>query len=156
MAEPKEKMENQLRLARVELLQNRRNFHHNALWEEEKHFTWWVYILLSALALIYTSDLCDQAKLPIIAAGAILGIIICSIALAIMRRESIYFKDSLHHFTSEFDQYFEVCHLTSRWKWSVRDYFKLIFWIFIAVFGLIFLAVLILILQFIIPLLVKY
>lgn len=32
-----------------------RDSHHKSLWEEEKHFTWWLSILLSAQIVIYNT-----------------------------------------------------------------------------------------------------
>ncbi len=44
-------------LKHFELANQRIRYHHDSLWEEEKHYSWWVYILLAGLIYIYLSNL---------------------------------------------------------------------------------------------------
>jgi hypothetical protein len=40
----------------LELMAQRINHHRDALWEEEKHYTWWIYITFVGLIYIFVND----------------------------------------------------------------------------------------------------
>jgi hypothetical protein len=65
-----------------------REYHHRALWEEEKHFTWLLSIVLAAQAAVLTAKGADlPARSPLLVALALVGIAFVVVALVVVRRE---------------------------------------------------------------------
>jgi hypothetical protein len=67
--------------------------HGKLLWEEEKHYTWWTYILFGALTLVLSFQYltpCQKILLIIPASG--FGIFISCVGIRVIRREG----DQLH------------------------------------------------------------
>ncbi|PWB70908.1 hypothetical protein C3F09_08515 [candidate division GN15 bacterium] len=92
---------------RLRIAQEIRDYHHKALWEEEKHFTWFLSILLSSIALITTTDKIEPHP-KIICAGvlSLLGVLISLLALRVVRNESRNFQVALHRFVACYNQVF--------------------------------------------------
>lgn len=83
----------------LEMAHTIREFHHKSLWEEEKHFTWLISLLLTAQIILYMSnDLCNQNKFYFILILSITGNLICCMAFRILRREGYYFHKALSKF----------------------------------------------------------
>lgn len=83
----------------LEISQELRKYYHDALWEEEKHFTWWVSIVFPSLVLIYSSSqLCASQKVALITIGSLFGIFLAYIGFNVVKKEGIYFKESLETF----------------------------------------------------------
>ena len=83
----------------LEISQALRKYYHDALWEEEKHFTWWVSIVFPSLVLIYSSSqLCASQKVALITIGSFFGIFLAYIGFNVVKKEGIYFKESLETF----------------------------------------------------------
>lgn len=82
-----------------EMSQEFRKYNHSALWEEEKHFTWWISIIFTALILVFLSnELSDLQESVIITIGSIFGIFLSLFGYIVIRKEGIYFTDALETF----------------------------------------------------------
>jgi hypothetical protein len=80
--------EQQLLQKYLEIISERERHFHESLWEEEKHYTWWVYILFAGLIYLYTSHgVCNIVKFILILGLSIFGIWICLAAINAIRRE---------------------------------------------------------------------
>ena len=64
----------------LEIIERRIQHHHDALWEEEKHYTWWIYVLIGFIILVVTSEFISiKTKELIIIGISLIGIFIsCS------------------------------------------------------------------------------
>jgi len=92
---------------RLEMAQVLRSYHHNALWEAERHFTWLTSIVLSAAVIIATSD--KVGLVPRLLGAAFLaavGAVICLIALTVVKRERSYFARASRVFLEEYNRCF--------------------------------------------------
>jgi hypothetical protein len=81
-----------------------REYHHKALWEEEKHFTWLNSLVLSGELLVFASDklsTCSKSTLISILTG--FGLLTSLLALKVVRAESRNFQRALRRYV-EFDQ----------------------------------------------------
>jgi hypothetical protein len=80
---------------RLKLAHQLREYHHKALWEEQKHFTWLLSIVLGAQVLVLTKD---SIGLPsrnfILAILAGVAVVVVVLALAVVRREGAYFSEA--------------------------------------------------------------
>jgi hypothetical protein len=94
-------MENRDELLKLlQLSQEIRHYNHQALWEEEKHFTWWISIVFSTLIFVYlNSNLLVWQKVFIINLGCIFGFLVSLLGYRVIRKESIYFKDAIETFS---------------------------------------------------------
>ena len=142
-------------IKKLELAHNIREFHHKSLWEEEKHFTWWISIVLSLQILLYTTGhICNQNKFIFIVIASFIGIFICFTAFRIVRLESEYFHTALSRFVTEYNEIYPTSQLPSVHKEAnkgitdliisvfkleigVRDSFQFLFLFFIFIFVLI-------------------
>ena len=80
----------------LEISQWVRKHHNDALWEAEKHFTWWVSIVFPSLILVYTNaQLCPLQKAVLITLGSLFGIFLAIIGFVVVRKEGEYFKESI-------------------------------------------------------------
>jgi len=79
------------------LAQDVRKYHHSALWEIEKHFTWWVSILLGALFLFLANARNLNGSLLALAftSTATFGFAVSLIGFMVVRREGRYFSEAL-------------------------------------------------------------
>ena len=93
-------MENRQELLRIlEFSQVWREYYCDSLWEEEKHFTWWVSIIFPVLVFIYSQSQLDAwQKVTMITVGSLFGIFLAFAGYLVVRREGIYFKDALETF----------------------------------------------------------
>uniref|UniRef100_A0A7C3YSK9 Uncharacterized protein n=1 Tax=candidate division WOR-3 bacterium TaxID=2052148 RepID=A0A7C3YSK9_UNCW3 len=139
-------------IKRLELAHKIREFHHNSLWEEEKHFTWLVSIVLSAQIIVYTSNsLCNQDKLIFVLVGSLIGIFLCITAYRTLRKEGAFFHTALSKFVEEYNAIYvtsplpkvpekankdisELIKLFFTGKVGVRDCFQLLFLFFMLIF----------------------
>jgi len=85
----------------LETISQRIQNHHSALWEEEKHYSWWIYIIFAGLIYVYLKMLPPSIvfltlfqKTLIMFLGCTLGIFICLMAYNVVRRESEFFYDA--------------------------------------------------------------
>lgn len=139
-------------LTKLQIAQTLRDYHHKALWEEEKHFMWFVSIFLSADLLLATTDkLTTSAKGAFIALVSTLGTVICLVGLRVLRKEGQYFQDALLRFVNQHNICFQDVPLNLprraankpvrlllldalHGKASVRDTFQSLFCLFLLVF----------------------
>ncbi len=146
------KNKNKNDVKRLEIAHTIREFHHKSLWEEEKHFTWWISLVLSAQTIIYTSSTVrSQFKLVLISIGSLIGVFLCIIALKILRKEGEYFNTALTKFVEEYNTVYpktplptapkkanksiwELTKLFFSGKIGIRDSFQFLFLFFIFVF----------------------
>jgi hypothetical protein len=141
-------------ISKLNIADSRRKYHHNALWEEEKHFTWLVSLILSAELFLFTSDrIVYRTRLTVAIAIALLGTLISAVALIVLRKESSYFHHANKDFVEEFNLLFPQGRLSMtssrgpnrnplsllvhffRGSLGVRDAFQFIFVIFALTFA---------------------
>lgn len=92
-------MEDRQELLKVlEMSQALRKYYHDALWEEEKHFTWWVSIVFPSLVFVYSSQLYAWQKAAVITVGSLFGIFLSFTGYIVVRKEGMYFRDALETF----------------------------------------------------------
>lgn len=77
------------------IVSERMRHHHNALWEEEKHYSWWVYIILAGLIYLLISGHFDPpVRFTILVVGSLFGVYLSHTAYKVIRKESEYFADA--------------------------------------------------------------
>lgn len=106
--------------------------HHKALWEEEKHYSWWVYITLAGLIYIIASDMPLCVKIIVVFAGSILGLFVSIVGYKVVTRESKMYKqamDILKKCEGEADE-------PTLEGISIRSWFRYTFVAFIILFSL--------------------
>lgn len=142
----------------LRLTQQLREYHHKALWEEEKHFTWLLSILLAAQAAILTAKAADlPARTAILVALAATGLVLVIVALCVVRREGGFFVNAHGLFVTYYNRVFPSQPLQGPsakanrrvvvlpfllfvpWMLSIRDAFQLV----LLVFGAVYLALLV-------------
>jgi hypothetical protein len=121
-------------------LQMRLNSHRQTLWEEQKHFAWWISIILSGLILIFLADEIDS-KLRIIpiALGCIFGITISIVARRVISKEDIYFQEAKNNI-ERIEKRFTMLKSEDKivnFGTSIKNLFKIVFVIAIILFSLI-------------------
>jgi len=141
-------------LTKLQIAQTLRDYHHRALWEEEKHFTWIISILLaSELALISgrTSGLASALQPTLATVLSLLGVGFSAIALRVIRREGEFFRDASERFVTQYAKCFSDVELPPapatankpilrivldafRGRIGIRDAFQLVFCLFFVVF----------------------
>ncbi len=141
----------------LKLTQAQREYHHQALWKEETHFTWLNSLVLSGQLLIFASSdklsICSQSTLICILAG--LGTLTSLLALRVIRAESKNFQDQLIQYVTLHNRVFPPNHQlevpsklankgyhklvwNSLWgRQTIRDAFQCVFLLFIIVFILV-------------------
>lgn len=136
----------------LKLAQQLREYHHKALWEEEKHFTWLLSIILAAQAAIVGAKGSDlPARAPILVALAAIGLVFVVVALRVVRREGAFFVNAHGLFVGFYNRVFPdhtlavpATHanravlvlpllLLAPWRLSIRDAFQLVLLVFGAV-----------------------
>ena len=79
----------------LEIIERRIQHHHDALWEEEKHYTWWIYVLIGFIILVVTSEFISiKTKELIIIGISLIGIFISCSAYRVVRKEGEYFFEA--------------------------------------------------------------
>ena len=68
---------------------------HDALWKEETHYTWLIYILAAGVIFIFSSELSPFFKFVVVSALSFLGVIVCIIAYNVIWRESQYLDEAI-------------------------------------------------------------
>ncbi|HZF09013.1 MAG TPA: hypothetical protein VFE33_09510 [Thermoanaerobaculia bacterium] len=138
-------------LERVKIAQAIREYHHRALWEEEKHFTWLVSIALGALVLLFTAKIGRPEKLLLIGAVALAGALSALIGFRVLRLESVNFQLALQRVVSEHNRCFPAHSLANppstatksiprliaaalQSRAGIRDYFELLLLFFSVLF----------------------
>jgi hypothetical protein len=79
----------------LDIVSQDRKHEHGALWEEEKHYSWWIYVLFAGLIWVYANGhISVVGRQVIITLGGVLGMILAFFAFQAIRRESEYFHTS--------------------------------------------------------------
>jgi len=93
--------EQQELLKLLEIISQRVQHCHDALWEEAKHYSWWVYIIFAGLISLYLYfRLSENALLEawqqalLMGLGNAFGVFISVMGFNAIRLESKYFKDA--------------------------------------------------------------
>jgi hypothetical protein len=144
----------------LSIAQQHREYFHRALWEEEKHFTWLLSIILAAQITIITMK-CLPTKEVLLCALAAIGFIFAVIALRVVRREGKSFMKANKLFVECFNIVFPEhkikppadeanrdiiklpCSVLGYKPPSIRDCFQFIFLVFAVADILLFAATLI-------------
>jgi len=84
----------------LELASQRLQHHHDALWEEEKHYSWWVYIIFAGLIYLYfklppVTLLVPWQKALIMGLGSLFGCFISLMGYNVVRREGEFFHKAI-------------------------------------------------------------
>jgi hypothetical protein len=77
----------------LEITSERVSHHGRLLWQEEQHYTWWVYILFAALATVLVSESLGSWRIVLIVLVSGFGIIVSFIGCKVIRTEG----RQLHH-----------------------------------------------------------
>jgi len=83
----------------LEIISQRIQHHHDALWEEEKHYSWWIYIIFAGLIYLYLrlpgfTFLKPYQQALLMGLGSAFGFFISIMGFRAIRLESKYFKDA--------------------------------------------------------------
>lgn len=88
----------------LRLAQQLREYHHKALWEEEKHFTWLHSLVLGAQAATVTRKACElEARAALLIVLAAVGLLLAIVALRVVRREGTFFVEAHRLFVKRFN-----------------------------------------------------
>lgn len=142
-------------LARLDVAIRLREYHHNAIWEEQKHFTWMLSAVLTAELLVLTSDhvrSAGQAFLGV--AFGLLGTAVAITAMRVQRREGEYMRNTQIEFVRCYNKFFELpvdvriaeqgpanrpiialVGVLLSGKGGIRDHFQALLLFFTAMFG---------------------
>ena len=74
----------------LEIISQRVQHHRDALWQVEKHYSWWIYIIFAGLIYLYLNK---QALLIVL--GSTFGFFISIMGYHVLRRESKFFYEAL-------------------------------------------------------------
>lgn len=82
----------------IDIFAARVRHQHDALWEEEKHYSWWVYSILAGVAFLAFNRGVNiqpvELRLAVVIIGATLGICLSITAFRVIRKEGKYFWDT--------------------------------------------------------------
>ena len=135
----------------LRLAQQLREYHHKALWEEEKHFTWLHSIILAAQATIVTRKASElEARAVLLIVLAVVGLLFVVVALRVVRREGAFFVEAHRVFVRRFNvlfpdrkleepaanpnkNLFTLPFIVLRGTASIRDNFQLVLLVFGAI-----------------------
>jgi hypothetical protein len=140
-------------LQRLQFLHELRDYHHSALWEIQKHFTWLLSIVLAAQAAILTTAVVQPPERRNLLIGmALLGLAFSLLALRVVRKEGEYFFNVNRQFVRYHNRVFPEDLLSppqganlpfsklllgalTPWRLGVRDSFQLVSIVFTATFA---------------------
>jgi len=89
-------MDKQELIKLLDITNQRIRHHHDALWKEETHYTWLVYIITAGVVFIaFASPACWILKASIITTLGIIGSFICYFAYRVVRREGQFSHEAL-------------------------------------------------------------
>lgn len=140
-------------VAKLDMAHKIRHSNYNSIWEQQKHFTWLISIILSAQAIVLTgTKLASSDKVAIILIASVMGIVISIIGFRVQRIEGIYFCQANVLFVKEHQAVYpeaETPHSAKEpnksiprlivavfsGKAGVRDHFQILFLAFIIAFA---------------------
>jgi len=150
-ANPEQQTELATSTEKLDLLFKIRQAHHNAIWEEQKHFTWLISIILSGqLVILADVKIASTQKITLVIVSSIMGILFAVIGFRTQRIEGVCYTDASVAFN---EVYRALFHAESPWQRSnpnktirdlipaiftsssdVRDHFQFLFLFLIIVF----------------------
>lgn len=123
--------------------------HHDALWEEEKHFSWWVYSVFAGIFLVFSNTgLTLSLKIILTILLSISGIKLCHSALDIINSEQTYFTSALEKFKKHYTDNWNKQDFYNKSATSITEIFKSLFKFYNIIFIIVLLFSLIAILFF--------
>jgi hypothetical protein len=109
--------------------------HHNALWEEEKHYSWWIYIILAGIIFIALSDASWLIKIVLVFLGSLLGLFISVVGYLVIKRESQRFDVAMIELKKIEDvPEYDKDTFTGIYKIGIREWFRYTFVAFAILF----------------------
>lgn len=139
-------------LAKLDMALKIRKSHHDAIWEEQKHFTWLISIILSAQLIVFVgARLNASQKTALIIITSLVGVLFAVTGFRVQRIEGVYFYNANVSYNKAYSSVFETTELSYRrgganktiWglvssiftnSSGVRDYFQFLFLSFIVIF----------------------
>ncbi len=89
-------MDKQELIKLLDIANQRLRHNHDALWKEETHYTWLLYILVAGVIfIIASSELCWTLKAIISVPLSVIGICVCLIGYKVVRKEGQYFHEAI-------------------------------------------------------------
>lgn len=139
-------------IARLDLAVKIWQAYHNAIWEEQKHFTWLISIILSAQAVVLAGiKLSSPERGALISLASAVGILIATTGFRVQRIEAIYYCQANSRLAQEYKMVYHDADVpyysqepnksipglilaTLTGRSGIRDQFQCLFLSFIAVF----------------------
>ena len=136
----------------LKIAQQLREYHHTALWEVEKHFTWLFSVILAVQATLLTAKVSNlPLRSALLVVSAAIGLAVAVVAIQVVRREAGFFANAHVVFVREYNSVFPAEPLKASsgaarplvvlpfllfapWKLSIRDAFQLVFLVFAATY----------------------
>jgi hypothetical protein len=152
-ANPEQQSELAPSTEKLDLLFRIRQGHHNAIWEEQKHFTWLISIILSGQLVIFAGvKTASTQKITLIVISSLVGILFAAIGFQTQRIEGIYYTNANAAYNEAYKVLFrtaapslhrrnpnkkikELISTIFTNSSGVRDYFQFLFLSFIVVFA---------------------
>lgn len=80
-----------------------RQSHRDSIWEEQKHFTWLISIILTGQLIFFTNTRMQAgARAALILIASIVGILFSITGFRVERREGLYFSQANKQFLEEY------------------------------------------------------
>jgi len=96
-----------MELDRLEFAFKRWAYHHTAIWEAQKHFTWFISIVLSAQVLsLSTKSLSHTTRLIAVETLSVAGVVLAWIGCRVQRREGSLFTFASDEYIAEHNAVF--------------------------------------------------
>lgn len=94
-------------LDRLEFAFKRWSYHHTAIWEAQKHFTWFISIVLSAEVIsLSTASLSHTTRLVTVEVLSVVGVVLAWIGCRVQRREGSLFTFASDEYAAEHNAIF--------------------------------------------------
>jgi hypothetical protein len=148
----KSESDNVANTARLDLAVKIWQAYHNAIWEEQKHFTWLISIILSAQAVVLAGiKLSSSERAILISLASTVGILIAATGFRVQRIEAVYYCQANSRLAKEYKTVFRDADMpyysqvpnrsilglvlaTLAGRSGIRDQFQFLFLSFVAVF----------------------
>jgi hypothetical protein len=95
-------------LAQLKFAQELRNSYHTALWEEEKHYTWFISLVAGAEAAIIAQVVTPPDRAQLLSLLGVVGFVLSVLALVVVRAESRNFQQAHGRFVRLYNAAFST------------------------------------------------
>jgi hypothetical protein len=130
-----------------------RQSHRDSIWEEQKHFTWLMSLILTGqIVLLTASRIAPSAKAGLVLTASVAGILFAITGYRVERIEGHYFSQANHEFLVAYQKRYPEAEIPHRHEtvnktipiliWSictgqagVRDYFQFLMLCFVVIFA---------------------